>query len=569
FGRAVPGIFTDEPKYFEGSPGGADLPWTPRLPEVFRKRYGYDLLERLPELFFEVAGADSHALRRDYYDCITHLFVDAFTKAYAERCSALGLDMTGHYLEEQTLASQTRVIGAAMRHYEHMRSPGIDILRESISEVLTVKQCSSVARQFGRKRVLSELYGASGWDFTFEGEKWVGDWQIALGVSLRCQHLSWYTMARSGKRDYPPCFNYQSSSWKYHKATEDYFARLCLMTTRGEADREVLVLHPIESYWSERAALAPQKSDLEGSLDDRLVTVMTALLENHHDFDLGDEDILARHASVEAKSLRVGKTRYHAVVVPPAVTWRRSTVDLLERFADAGGKVVGVGPAAERVDCEKGRRFAGIHSREDVRTVECDKAEIAEALEAARVRTVSVADAGGDEVAPILVQRRSHEGHTILFLANTDRKRAHAADIALCRTTGGVEDWDLRTGEVRPVPSRELDGWVYTSVELPPSGSKMLVVGPGLDATVPPGRKLKDAGKVRLGRTWKHERAEPNARVLDKCRWRLDDGALSEETAVWAVDAEVRRMINLPSVESYEKQPYGSSWSGRATSRSR
>ena len=553
FGKTVPGIFTDEPKYFEGGRSGETLPWTPRLGEVFRERYGYDLIERLPELFFEVAGADSHALRRDYYDCITHLFAQSFTKTYAERAGALGLDLTGHYLEEQTLASQTRVIGAAMRHYEHMPAPGIDILRESISEVLTVKQCSSVARQFGRERVLSETYGASGWGFTLEGEKWVGDWQIALGVNLRCQHLAWYTMARSGKRDYPPCFGYQSSSWSHHEATEDYFARACLMTTRGEAEREVLVLHPIESYWSECAALAPEKPDLR-DLDEKLVTVMSALLESHHDFDLGDEDILARHASVEAKSLRVGKARYHAIVVPPAVTWRRSTVDLLERFADAGGKVVVVSPVAERVDCEKGRRFAEIHSREDVLTVECGKAEIAEALEAARVRTVSVADAGGDEIASVVVQRRSHEGRTILFVVNTDRKKGCVADVALSRTTGGVEDWDLRTGEVRSVASRELDGWVYTMIDLPPTGSKMLVIGPGLDTTVPGAARLKDTGKVRLGRTWEHERAEPNARILDKCRWRLDDGALSEEVPVWVVDDEVRRMVGLPSTASSETQ---------------
>ncbi len=548
FGRAVPGIFTDEPKYFEG-PGRRSLPWTPQLPEVFRSRYGYDLTERLPELFFEVDGADSHRLRRDYYDCITHMFVDAFTRRYAERCAELGLDMTGHYLEEATLASQTRVGGAVMRHYEYMQSPGIDILRESISEVLTVKQCSSVARQFGRTRVLSELYGTSGWDFTFEGEKWVGDWQIALGVSLRCQHLSWYTMARSGKRDYPPCFNYQSSSWKYHKATEDYFARVCFMTTRGEPEREVLVLHPVESHWSERAALA----DANPELDEKLVTVMNALLESHHDFDLGDEDILARHGAVEAKSLRVGKARYHAIVVPPAVTWRRSTVDLLERFADAGGKVVVVRPVAERVDCDPGGRFAEVHSREDVQTVECEREAIAEALDAARIRTVSVSDAKG-EIAPVLVQRRSHEGRTILFLANTDRKSGYTADIALSRTTGGVEDWDLWTGEVRPVRSREMDGWVYARVELPPTGSRMLVVGPDLDATVPPEPKVKEAGKTRLGRTWKHERAEPNARILDKCRWRLDGGGLSDETPVWVVDAEVRRMVGLPSTDSHERQ---------------
>ena len=42
-----------------------------------------------------------------------------------------------------------------------------------IIETLTLKQCSSVAHQVGRKWVLSELYGVTGWQFTFEGMKWL------------------------------------------------------------------------------------------------------------------------------------------------------------------------------------------------------------------------------------------------------------------------------------------------------------------------------------------------------------------------------------------------------------
>jgi len=228
-------------------------------------------------------------------------------------------------------------------------------------------------------------------------------------------------------------------------------------------------------------------------------------------------------------------------------------MDIIERFADAGGKVIVVEPAAERVDCEKGKRFAEITSRGDVTVVECEGEQIAEALDAARVRTVSVADAKG-EIAPVIVQRRSHEGKTILFIVNTDRKKGYTADVALSRTTGGVEDWDLRTGVARAIASSEFDGWVHARVELPPTGSKMLVVGPGLDTTPAPEPRLKDTGKVRLGRTWKHERSEPNARILDRCRWRIDGGSLSDETPIHVVDTEVRRMVGLPSVAFRDTQ---------------
>ena len=45
------------------------------------------------------------------------------------------------------------------------------------------------------------------------GHKALGDWQVALGINLRCQHLSFYTMAAQAKRDYPASIFFQSPWW--------------------------------------------------------------------------------------------------------------------------------------------------------------------------------------------------------------------------------------------------------------------------------------------------------------------------------------------------------------------
>jgi hypothetical protein len=54
FGDLMPAIFTDEPNYAHAVIPHGDalfkLPWTPSLPMEFRRRRGYDLRERLPEL---------------------------------------------------------------------------------------------------------------------------------------------------------------------------------------------------------------------------------------------------------------------------------------------------------------------------------------------------------------------------------------------------------------------------------------------------------------------------------------------------------------------------------------
>ncbi|MCK4602912.1 MAG: hypothetical protein KAU28_10630, partial [Phycisphaerae bacterium] len=260
FGRFVPGIFTDEPNHgqmmasspdFWGDTHGEEVyaPWTTKLPAIFKKRYGYDIIEHLPEIFLDVDGQAVRPARRDYHDCVTHLFVDAFARQIGQWCEKNKMLHTGHVLAEETLSSQTAVVGSCMRFYEHMQAPGMDILTEYHREYDTAKQVASVARQFGRKWRLTETYGCTGWDFPFAGHKAVGDWQVALGINLRCQHLSWYTMQGEAKRDYPASIFYQSPWWELYPAVEDYFARVHSVMTRGEEVRDLLVIHPVESMW--------------------------------------------------------------------------------------------------------------------------------------------------------------------------------------------------------------------------------------------------------------------------------------------------------------------------------
>ncbi len=65
FGKTLPGIFSDEPQrgpVFNGfsitNPNYHQMaPWTDALPAQFQHRFGYDLLDRLPELFLYKDGS--------------------------------------------------------------------------------------------------------------------------------------------------------------------------------------------------------------------------------------------------------------------------------------------------------------------------------------------------------------------------------------------------------------------------------------------------------------------------------------------------------------------------------
>ena len=286
------------------------LPWTDGLPQFFLARRGWDLLEGLPWLFFE--GERAAEARHDYWWTISERFTRPIRSRSGNGARRNGLAFTGHYLYEHEMGRAILHGGAVMPHYRYQQVPGIDMLTEQNHEFLTIKQCSSVANQFGRQRVLSETYGCSGWEFTFEGQKWNGDWQYVLGVNLRCQHLALYSLRGCRKRDYPPAFNYNTTWWKYNAVVEDYFARVGRVLSQGQAVRDVLVLHPVATGWAMLGEGDAVQAARWMPTPNASTIFVQALLAAHYDFDFGDEQIMAADGRVEGQSLVVGQAPYQA-----------------------------------------------------------------------------------------------------------------------------------------------------------------------------------------------------------------------------------------------------------------
>jgi len=558
FGTVVPGIFTDEPNY--GSPfgpGGAgdkrvmSVPWTPELPAVFEKRYGYDILDYLPHLFYIVDGQEVSRPRWHYHDCKTFLFVDAFARQIGEWCEQNNLMFTGHVLSEETLRSQTRVVGSAMRFYEYMQAPGIDILTERRPEYSTAKQCASVLRQTGRRWLLSELYGCTGWDFPFEGHKAIGDWQAALGINLRCQHLYWYTMAGEAKRDYPASIAHQSPWWEHYRKVEDYFGRVGAVMSRGEPMRKLLVVHPVESVWA-RASVSNEGDPAVDRLEKQFDDLVHWLLDGHVDFDFGDEDMLARLGSVEGAALRVGRADYSVALVPPMETLRSSTLELLRKFHEARGLVVFCEPAPPHVDAEPSNEAAKLAA--ECKCVPFEADAVLEAVEPARL--LSIRDADGKEKPRVLYLLHAEGGELHLFMCNTDREHATGPLTVEIGASGQVQLWDAESGDRRALPAEVSDGRLRFATEMAASGSRLFVITPEAEE-LPPVETLAEARSIEIPvDSWSVELSEPNALVLDRPEFRLGDGEWQGPMEILKADAELRKAIGLPLRGGQMVQPW-------------
>ena len=539
FGKTIPGIFTDEPNISSnyGLPHAPRVPWTRRLPAEFRKRRGYDLIARLPEIFSD--SPTFARTRHDYWRTVTELFSEAYTKQLGEWCERHGLELTGHMLCEQEFENEIPVGGAAMPSLAYMQRPGIDILTEQTREVLTCKQASSVAHQFGRPRTLSETYGTSGWHFTFEAQKWSGDWQTILGINTRCQHLTPYSIRGMRKRDYPPTFSWHQPWWKYFPAVEDYFARATLFTTVGEPVRDVLLLHNISTAWA-----GPPEADARRHHSDHLNQVAEWLLALHYDFDLGDEIVMSQHGGMKGKQLVIGKAAYKLVVIPECDTIFASTADLLRRFLDAGGKVICMRRRPTMIEGELAPELDDIFEHPNVVTIRAKRGELEDALRAHLPRRVSIIGEAGREAGDIIYHARRHGGCTYVMLANRHRQTGQRLNVELA-DEGGVEQWDLETGRISSLPARTADGKTVVSLDLPATGSAALVLDPRRRPAARAARRRQVLRQVALPDQWSVRRSTENSLPLDTCQWRFAGRTWSLAMPVFLAQKQIRAEMGL------------------------
>ena len=532
FGEFMPGIFTDEPNY----QGAGQIPWTSGFREYFSEKNGYDIAEKLPFLYY--GGSESTKVRHDYWKAITRRFVEAFSVPLSKRCERLGLQLTGHYLAEDTLGSQIRVIGAAMPHYEFMHVPGIDHLCRNIQNPLTLKQASSAAHQFGRWRVMCEIFGCSGHTMTFEDQKWISDFHFALGITFLVPHLTLYSMPGDRKRDYPPTLSYHQPYWPHYRLINDYLSRCSLMMSQGEFVSDILVLHPIASAWSCYSACTPDEdwSRKNAEVDHysrELCQLLETLLSIHRDFDFGDEFIIERHSAVDGKSLKVGKMRYKLVIVPPSLTWSSSTVRLLRSFVESGGKVMFVGQVPSMVDAEPSDQFNELLERPNARHVLNEREAIQPAIDLLLERDVSIVDAEGNEISDIYYHHRMKGARHIYFLSSKNRDVSLRARVTF-KARGNASEWDPATGELTPARWDETNGRTVLETVFPPTGSRIFVLDKlRTERKKPQKETTKIIQVVPLHGGWKVKREHPNSVTLDYCEYSIDGSPVEGPTPVW------------------------------------
>ncbi|MFP4384091.1 MAG: hypothetical protein ACLFSE_08575 [Spirochaetia bacterium] len=565
FGKVIPAIFTDEPQFVhkENLAKAWDrtdviVPFTDDLPATYMMAYASDLLDALPELFWDLTGGKYSAVRYRYHDHVSERFVSAFADQVGQWCGNRGIMLTGHMMAEQSLDSQSRAVGEVMRSLRSFQLPGIDMLCDR-REFGTAKQAQSVAHQYGRPGVMSELYGVTNWDFDFRGHKLQGDWQAALGITVRVHHLSWVSMAGEAKRDYPASISYQSPWYREYPLIEDHFARVNSAMTRGNPAVKVGVIHPVESYW---LLLGPESGNRRKrrEMDRRFEELTEWLLFGHIDFDFISESLVS-DLYRESSPGKFGEMEYRVIVVPPLITIRKSTVNFLKKFTEQGGQVILLEAPPVLMDA--------VPSGEpgDIPTRRIPFSETAVLKELEDFRDVSVTDGSGAEGDNLIYQLREEKNDRWLFICqpyhpvNPDNPEERNLTVRV-RGRGKMELWDTMTGEVHAVRTEQDGEWITADFGLYPHDSLLLRIRESGSPF-----SLKSGGRRKMMLRPKGSPfylldpvpvilEEPNVLVLDQAEYAMDGGGFEGPEEILRLDTKLRKLLAWPSRNSRMAQPW-------------
>lgn len=563
FGGSVPAIFTDEPQFthkqtldYADSKMDVVIPWTTDMDESFRAAYGESLLDKLPELFWEQPEGAVSLARYRYHDHVAERFSSAFADTCGNWCRENGLNLTGHMMEEPTLQSQTAALGEAMRSYRAFTIPGIDMLCDW-HEYTTAKQTQSTVHQFGREGMLSELYGVTNWDFDFRGHKLQGDWQAALGVTVRVPHLSWVSMKGEAKRDYPASINYQSPWYREYPLIENHFARLNTALTRGKPRVRVGVIHPVESFWLHYGPKEQTKARRE-ELDEQFASLTQWLLFGGMDFDFICESLLPGQCEKAGAPLQVGEMAYDVVLVPGCETLRSTTLERLTAFQKAGGNLIFLGEAPKYIDVRPDGRGAELYKTST--HIGFSRTALIQALE--EVRDISILGADGGMTDNLLYQMREDNEGRWLFIChgknpvNPDIPGSQSLQIRL-NGVFSAELWNTMTGEISPVHTEISGDKTIIRAELGDQDSLLYYLTAYRETAAPVQEKVKTAGTpLELPVLCPVTLEEPNVCLLDLAEYRLDGEDYHPEEEILRLDNICRARLGYPSRMEAVAQPW-------------
>jgi len=498
-GRFFQATFTDEPSlmsmYFQRQPF-RPLPWSPQLPEAFRRRRGYDLEPILPSLVADT-GPETARHRHDFWMTVGELVSENYFGQIQDWCRGHGVPSGGHLLAEEGLTSHVALYGDFFRCLRRFDAPGIDCLTSVPAEVPghIARLAASAAELEGRSLVMCET-SDHGQVYRLPGDQ--RPKRIVTEEEIRgtCNRLFVHGV------------NLITSYYSFTGLSDDALRRLNEWVGRGGAllrgghqVADVAVVYPAESLWTQFVPGRHWANESPGAnrIDTLFRGVLSDLAEARREHTVIDSRTLGE-ARVKDGALVLGAHRWRAVVLPGVDTLPRAAWRKLDRFVETGGILIAIGnrPANNEREFPSaevrrlGRRWFGAGAWETAGPGEASSRATRYLPPGSEALLPAVLDGFlepdvlvSPPRAPLRSTHRRIEGHDVYFVVN-DSPRPWEGAVTL-RGVGDGERFDFGTGGVTPIRS----GGSH-EISLEAYGAAAF----RFDAVRPPGRKAVASGTL-------------------------------------------------------------------------
>jgi len=332
--------------------------WTPTLFEEFKKRRGYNLEDRLPELLGLID--DGNEVLCDYRETLGELLLENFTQQWADWAHKHGTE-----IRNQAHGSPANLIDL----YAAVDVPEIEgfglsdfgikglrtdkgFTRKNDSDVSMLKYASSAAHITGKPLTSSET-------FTWLTEHFrtsLSQMKPDLDLMLTCgvNHLFFHGTTYSPLDDPWPGWKFYASIdmsptnsiWRDAPAMMDYITRCQSMLQEGRPDNDFLVYLPVRDMWHRR--LAPKERGLlmqfsihsMGKLAPDFIKSVMEIDSLGYDCDYISDRYLMATRVAGGKLVTAAGTPYNALVIPGSGKLKPQLKAHLDSLQTQGAKII-------------------------------------------------------------------------------------------------------------------------------------------------------------------------------------------------------------------------------------
>lgn len=228
------------PKIDQINPDKKNLPmvvWSEDFPEIYRQRYGEDLMPVRKSLFTGDSQAD-RKVRRQFWEMVTQRQLDAYYGAIAKWCDANGKKSSGHTLWEGGLYMHTPLDGNKLEVLRSFQIPGMDYYTSHPDSVFMgwrdATLAASAAALSGKRKVFTEISDIA--EVYFQLKK-------PASVSLMNMTAAW--QAIFGITEFALYYQLTDRTPADYKAYSEFVGRTNAILRDASFVRDVVVLYPI------------------------------------------------------------------------------------------------------------------------------------------------------------------------------------------------------------------------------------------------------------------------------------------------------------------------------------